>query len=95
MRRQLDSRSLALGSNFTFATTLGDLDLLAYVEPIGGYEEIRANATTFVIGDLAVQVVSLDDLIRIKEHIRRPKDQQSLMELQAIRRVREHDEQAG
>jgi hypothetical protein len=37
--------------------------------------------------------MSLDDLIRIKEHICRPKDRDSLMHLLAIRRVR--GEQGG
>src|SRR5262245_8685580 len=40
----LDARSLALGSNFTFNTDFGALDLLAWVEPIGGYEQLRPNS---------------------------------------------------
>jgi hypothetical protein len=37
---QVDARSLALGSNFTLTTRVGDLDLLGYLEPLGGYEAI-------------------------------------------------------
>ena len=33
--------------------------------------------------------VGLDDLIRIKEHINRPKDRDSLMHLRAIKKLRE------
>ena len=40
---QLDVNSLALGSNFTFNTDLGPLDLLGWVEPIGGYEQLLPN----------------------------------------------------
>ncbi len=36
-----------------------------------------------------LRVIGLDDLIRIKEHIRRPKDQASLIDLLALRRERE------
>jgi predicted nucleotidyltransferase len=90
---QLDSRSLALGSNFTFDTIAGPLDLLGYVEPLGGYDEILKNAETIPVGDSLLRVISLDDLIRIKRHINRPKDRESLMHLLAIQRIR--DEQAG
>lgn len=86
---RIDAQSLALGCNFTFNTSAGPLDLLGYVEPLGGYDEVISHAETIEIGGIAVNVVSLDDLIRIKEHIRRPKDQDSLRNLLAIRKLRE------
>lgn len=88
----LDARSLALGSNFTFTTNAGDLDLLAEVEPIGGYDELLKNIETVQFGDIALKVISLDDLIRIKQHINRPKDRESLMHLLAIKRIRDEQQ---
>lgn len=89
----IDSNSLALGSNFTFATELIPLDLLGELEPIGGYEQLIEHADTYRIGDIDVRVIGLDDLITIKQHIGRPKDRDSLQHLLAIKRVRE--ESAG
>lgn len=86
---RLDAQSLALGSNFTFDTIHGPLDLLGYMEPIGGYDESAVNAVEMQLGPWTVKVLSLDDLIRIKEHIQRPKDRDSLMHLLAIRKLRE------
>lgn len=86
---QIDARSLALGSNFTFSTTLGDLDLLGFLEPLGDYERIKQQAVTMQIGEMELQVISLDDLIEIKQHIARPKDRQSLYHLLAIRKLRD------
>jgi len=87
---RLDAESLALGNNFTFSTeSVGDLDLLGHVEPIGGYEELAARAEIIRFGDVDLKVASLDDLIRIKEHIGRPKDRDSLMHLLAIKRIRD------
>jgi len=37
------------------------------------------------------QVIGLDDLIRIKRHIKRPKDKESLLQLEAIKRLREQE----
>ncbi len=83
---RLDAQSLALGNNFTFITTAGDFDLLGYVEPIGGYEQLSSNATAFQAGEMAIRAIGLDDLIKIKEYLRRPKDQAALHQLYALRR---------
>ena len=85
---QIDEQSLALGCNFTFDTPFGDLDLLGYLEPLGDFEAISASAETIDIGGFNVKIISLDDLIRIKEYIRRPKDQESLFQLRAIKKIR-------
>lgn len=88
----LDERSLALGSNFTFRTSLGDLDLIAWVEPVGDYESLLGRTEEFVLGDRSVRVIGLEDLIRVKRHVGRPKDQQSLLQLLAIQEQRRAQE---
>src|SRR5438477_9138257 len=85
---QIDERSLALGSNFTFNTKLGPLDLLAWVEPHGDYEKLFKRAERYALGTIQVWTISLDDLIRVKEHIHRPKDRASLFQLKAIKQIR-------
>ena len=39
-------------------------------------------------GGLNIKVIALDDLIKIKQNIRRPKDQESLFQLLAIKKAR-------
>jgi predicted nucleotidyltransferase len=85
---QVDAKSLALGNNFTFNTALGPLDLLGWVEPIGDYDVLSPNAEEYSLGNVSVRTISLDDLIRVKEHIRRVKDQNSLFQLKAIKQLR-------
>jgi len=85
---QIDEQSLALGCNFRFETPFGDLDLLGYVEPLGDYEAISPNAEIMDVGGISLKIIGLDDLIRIKEYIRRPKDQDSLFQLRAIKKIR-------
>ena len=67
------------------------LDFLGYLEPIGGYDELVAHAETVSIGGRPTRVIGLDDLIRIKRHINRPKDRESLLQLEAIKRLREQE----
>lgn len=86
---RLDAQSLALGANFTFNTDLGPLDLLGWVEPFGTYEELLPRAEQIPLGACPVGVIGLDDLIAIKRHINRPKDQVALVQLEALKRLRQ------
>ena len=81
----LDSRSLASGSNFTFATAAGGLDVLA--APAGGfdYQRLRDSARAMELDGLTVQFVDLDDLIAMKQAAGRPKDRIEVEVLRAVR----------
>ena len=83
-----DARSLELGTHFAFESKAGPLDLLVHVEPLGGYEDLLANVETHEMSGREVKVIGLDDLIRVKEHIQRPRDRDSLYQLRAIKEVR-------
>lgn len=86
---RLDAQNLALGSNFTFNTDFGPLDLLGWVEPLGPYENLLPRAEQIALGAQKLAVISLDDLIAIKRHINRPKDQVALLQLEALKRLRQ------
>ncbi len=86
---RIDALALGLGSNFTFSTPFGDLDLLGTIEPIGTYDDILRGAEEYEVGPYTVRTINLDDLIRVKQHIQRPKDRDSLFQLLAIRRIRD------
>ena len=85
---KFDAQALAFGSNYTLVTDIGALDLLGWVEPIGDYNALQASAETHVVRQTPVRTIGLEDLIRIKEHINRPKDRDSLFQLIAIRAIR-------
>lgn len=82
----LDGRTIAAGDSFTFRTDAGDLDILGTPSGTGGFRDLDADATTYDLGDgLLVRVVSLDDLIRMKEAASRPKDEAHLHVLAALK----------
>jgi hypothetical protein len=85
----LDARALAFGNNYTLSTSIGPLDLLGWVEPLGDYESLFPSSETYPLADHAVRTIGLDDLIRIKQHIGRSKDRESLLQLLAIRSLRD------
>jgi predicted nucleotidyltransferase len=92
LKFRLDAQALALGQNYTFVVD-GEypLDFLGYLEPVGTYEDLLPHAETVSIGGRPTSVIGLDDLIRIKRHLGRPKDRQSLLQLEAIKRLREQE----
>lgn len=82
----LDGRTLAAGDSFTFRSDAGDLDVLGTPSGTGGFRDLDADATTYDLGEgLLVRVVSLDDLIRMKEAASRPKDEVHLHVLAALK----------
>lgn len=84
----LDARTLAAGDSFTFCSEAGDLDVLGTPSGTGGFRDLDAGATAYDLGDgLVVRVVSLDDLIRMKEAANRPKDQTHLHILSALKQA--------
>ncbi|MEM6990099.1 MAG: hypothetical protein AAF721_06370 [Myxococcota bacterium] len=70
-------------------TTLGRLDVLRDVSPLGKFSELRT--VTMDLGSLRCAVVSIDDLITIKRSLPRPKDREVALELEAIRASRTPD----
>ena len=70
----LDARTLEAGGSFTFATDVGDLDLLAVPAGVDGFEQLERSAVPIDLGDLVVKVCDLADLIAMKRAAARPKD---------------------
>ncbi len=92
LKFRLDAQALALGQNYTFEVD-GEypLDFLGYLEPIGTYEDLLPQAEIVSIGGRPTHVIGLDDLIRIRRYLGRPKDRESLLQLEAIKRLREQE----
>lgn len=92
LKFRLDAQALALGQNYTFEVD-GEypLDFLGYLEPVGTYDDLLRNVETISIGGRPTRIIGLEDLIRIKRHINRPKDRESLLQLEAIKRLREQE----
>ena len=83
---RLDARTLAAGDSFTFATDLGDVDILATPSGTTGFADLAQGAMTVEIGGWPVLVASVDDLIRMKRAAGRPKD---LVEIEILGALRE------
>jgi len=81
----LDAETLQRGLNFTFATDIGDLDLLGELRGVGVYEDVAATALTVDLFDYQFKVIEIGKLIAAKRAAGRPKDLMAIPELEAIR----------
>ncbi|HKE77754.1 MAG TPA: hypothetical protein VKB54_00545 [Solirubrobacteraceae bacterium] len=72
----------------TLSTDAGDLDVLARPAGAPKFDALRRRADRFDLGGFSVLVASVDDLIAMKTAAGRPKDRETVAELEAIRRLR-------
>ena len=88
-----DEITIRSGTNFTFETLIGDLDLLGEVKGIGGYREALANSVEYEIYAYKVRAFTLDALITSKTAADRPKDHLVLPELFALKEALDPNEE--
>lgn len=81
---QLDERTLRNGLNFTLTTKLGDLDLLGEVVGGGTYRELLRHSFHVEGFGVRFRCVDLRTLVALKRAAGRPKDLESLAELEAL-----------
>jgi hypothetical protein len=95
---QIDGATLADLSITTWMTDAGPFDVLAGLEAPNGhlatYEELVQRASVLHGDGFVIHAASLDDIIRAKERADRPKDQEALPELRAIRDTRDAGQRA-
>ncbi|HKS07412.1 MAG TPA: hypothetical protein VJR92_13990 [Gemmatimonadaceae bacterium] len=77
--------TLRAGLNFTLTTTAGDIDLLGEIAGGGTYEQLARHTVELTIFGNATKVLDLPWLIRVKRAAGRPKDLETIAELEALR----------
>jgi len=89
---QFDEATVRNGLNFTLETTLGDVDVLGEVAGGGNYFQLLPHTVEMEAFSIRCKCVTLERLIQLKRAAGRPKDLESLAELQLLlenRRKRE------
>ena len=76
--------TIAKGLNFTLITTLGALDLLGEIVGGGGYEQLFPETIEIEIAGVNCLCLNLERLIKVKRAAGRPKDLETVAELQQI-----------
>lgn len=73
-------------SNIYLKTDLGVLDILSETQPAGNFAEIKKRAIEISLFGHRCKVISIEDLIRVKEAMKRPKDLMTVEELRLVQK---------
>jgi hypothetical protein len=76
---------LATLKNLYIQCDIGAVDIVGELPPVGGYNDAATNAVEAQVLGTKCRVIAIDDLIRIKELLGRPKDLEAAGHLRAIR----------
>ncbi len=79
-----DERAIWGGLNFTLITALGALDLLGEVTGGGDYDELLPHSIRLRLYGVECFCLGLEHLIHVKRAAGRPKDLETIAELEAI-----------
>ncbi len=79
------ARTLRAGLIFTLTTTAGDIDLLGEVTGGGGYDDLIGHTIDVTLFRTPVKCLDLEWLIATKRAAGRPRDLETIAELEALR----------
>lgn len=82
-----DARMIRAGSNFTFDSSFGPIDVLGEVAGVSSYAELRDRAGRAKWGEQTVLIASIDDLIAMKTAAGRSKDLRALDDLAVLKEL--------
>ena len=83
------AETLRAGLNFTLTTTLGDLDVRSEIAGGGTYGDLVRDTVRVALFGTDVRCLSLERLIETKRAAGRPRDFETIAELEAIREERD------
>lgn len=84
----MDARAFRITPVMTLTTDVGDIDVMDIVPGVGRYEDAIRKSDKIAIGRVEFLSLTLDALIASKRAVRRPRDVEHLIELEALRALR-------
>jgi len=84
-----DWTTLQHGTNFTFETSMGDVDLLGEVKAVGNYDDLVLQSIRVDLDGKSTYILSIPALIIAKRAAGRPKDEAGLRVLEALIEARD------
>jgi len=86
---KLDAGNCAKLKNLYLETDMGQLDCLGEISGIGNFETVKQQSEPIELDDLPCRILRIDALIAAKKAMGRPKDLETIRQLEVIQRERE------
>ena len=75
--------------NLYLDTDIGRLDCLSVIDGIGDYQNVKDKAVPVEVENVRLYVLGLDALIQAKRVMNRPRDKEALLQLEAIKKIKQ------
>ncbi|MBN2272061.1 MAG: hypothetical protein JXN61_15715 [Sedimentisphaerales bacterium] len=86
---QLTEESCRHLKNLYLDTDIGQLDCLSFIDGVGDYEKVKRASEPIEVRRMLLPVLGLDGLIKAKKAMNRPQDQQAVVHLEALKKLKE------
>jgi hypothetical protein len=74
--------------NLYLDTDIGQLDCLGFIDGVGDYQQVRQASEIIEVENMQLRVLNLEVLIEAKRFMNRPRDKETLLQLEAIKKLR-------
>jgi len=90
-RKKLELTEQTCGQfkNLYLDTDIGQLDCLSFIDGLGDYGEVRRESELIEVEEIKMRVLSVDALIKTKKSMNRLRDKEAVLQLEAIKKLRE------
>ncbi len=85
---ELTEENCSQYKNLYLDTDIGQLDCISFIDSVGGYEKVKQNSNLIEVDDMQFRVLNLDALIETKKAMNRPRDKETVLQLEAIKKLK-------
>jgi hypothetical protein len=85
---RLTEKTCGQFKNLYLDTDIGQLDCLGFIDGIGDYQKVKGVSVLVQVQDMQLRVMRLDALIKAKKKMNRPHDKQAILQLEAIKHLK-------
>ncbi|MFC1738784.1 nucleotidyltransferase [Planctomycetota bacterium] len=85
---ELTEENCSRYKNLYLDTDIGRLDCLSFIDGVGDYEKVKQNSNLIEVDGMQFRVLNLDALIETKKAMNRPRDKETVLQLEAIKKLK-------
>ena len=85
---ELTEKNCEQFKNLYLDTDIGQLDCVSFIDGLGDYQKVRRASELVEVRDTKLRVLSLNALIKAKKAMNRPRDKQAILQLEAIKKLK-------
>ena len=85
---ELTKKSSGQFKNLYLDTDIGQLDCVSFIEGLGDYSQVKRASEPVKMRNTQICVLSIDALIKAKKAMNRPRDRHAVLQLEAIKKLK-------